>query len=56
MVDYIGFRVWGLEFKLLKGGLDRRLSRVVCIGLMKGDTRRLDYGSHDNYILRAFGL
>ena len=43
---YIGFRIWGLGSKLLKG---------VYIGdykgdYFKGDTMSLDYGSHEQAI------
>ena len=42
--DYIGFRVQGLESELLKGGYIGILLGTT-VGVIKGDTRSLDYGS-----------
>ena len=44
--QYVGLKVWGLGFKLLEGGLYGGLDMGSIIGLIKGDTRNLDYSSY----------
>ena len=45
----VGFRVKGLNSKLLKAGLQRALYRGLLQGLFRGDTRVLDYGSNGEW-------